>query len=91
MIIDCYTHILPTEFSKKLIDEEPRLATMVTGMQQVKMLYDLETRFRTMDQFGDYRQVLSLPNPPLEEITTPKSCTALSRNSAQVGCKYSPT
>jgi aminocarboxymuconate-semialdehyde decarboxylase len=34
----------------------------------VKKLFDLDERFREMDQFGDYRQIISLPNPPIEDF-----------------------
>ena len=34
-------------------------------MQNVVAAVDLEARFRVMDEFGDYCQVLSLPAPPL--------------------------
>ena len=36
-----------------------------------RLLFDLDARFRHMDEFGDYRQVVSLPNPPIEDMTTP--------------------
>ena len=35
-------------------------------------LTDVEARVRMMDGFGDYRQVLSLANPPLEALGTPR-------------------
>ena len=34
----------------------------------VTKLFDLDARFREMDQFGDYREIISLPNPPIEDI-----------------------
>ncbi len=79
MIIDIFTHIFPTEFLEMVKNEEPHLARMVAGLQRVEMLHDLDARFRMMDQFGDYRQVVSLPNPPLEEITTPETGVKFAR------------
>lgn len=35
-------------------------------MRAIPMLTDLELRFRTMDSFPDYRQVLSLASPAIE-------------------------
>ena len=32
-----------------------------------------------MDEFGDYRQVVSLPNPPIEDFATPGQGLALAR------------
>ena len=37
-------------------------------LRGVKKLFDLDERFREMDRFGDYREVISLPNPPIEDI-----------------------
>ena len=31
-------------------------------------LFDLDERFREMDRFGDYREIISLPNPPIEDF-----------------------
>jgi len=38
------------------------------SIRGVKKLFDLDERFREMDQFGDYRQIISLPNPPIEDF-----------------------
>jgi len=35
-------------------------------MRNIPMLADLYVRFRVMDRFDDYHQVLSLPTPPIE-------------------------
>ena len=35
-------------------------------MRNIPMLADLDVRFRVMDTFDDYHQVLSLPTPPIE-------------------------
>ena len=37
-------------------------------LRTITKLFDLGERFREMDQFGDYRQIISLPNPPIEDI-----------------------
>jgi aminocarboxymuconate-semialdehyde decarboxylase len=46
----------------------PNLENMGKRLKQVTKLFDLDARFREMDQFGDYRQIISLPNPPIEDI-----------------------
>jgi uncharacterized protein len=46
---------------------------------QVRELHDLDQRFRTMDGIGDYRQIVSLPNPPLEAIANPAEALELAR------------
>ena len=41
-------------------------------MQGVPCIYDLDERFRVMDRFDDYRQVISLGMPPLESMGSPR-------------------
>lgn len=40
---------------------------------------DLDARFRQMGDFGDYRQVISLPAPALEEVAEPELAARLAR------------
>jgi uncharacterized protein len=65
MIIDAYTHILPAAFTAALERTGTRFG-LVKRLMQVRELHDLDRRFRTMDALGDYRQIVSLPNPPIE-------------------------
>src|SRR5262245_19685863 len=46
----------------------PRLGNIGARLRGVKKLFDLDDRFREMDQFGDYREIISLPNPPIEDF-----------------------
>ena len=48
-------------------------------VQNVATIADLDARFRVMDEFGDYCQVLSLPAPPLEVIAGPEKSPLLAR------------
>ena len=66
MFIDIYTHIFPGDFFQQMAKAAPRLENIGKRMQAVKMIHDLDVRFRLMDEFGDYGHVISLPNPPLE-------------------------
>jgi aminocarboxymuconate-semialdehyde decarboxylase len=43
------------------------------------MLYDLDERFRVMDRFEGYQQILSLPTPPLEVMGSPAQAVDLAR------------
>ena len=72
MKIDIYTHIFPEKFYKKWLQVAPSLADIGKRMTSVRPVFDLNERFRMMDQADDYRQIISLPNPPLETITTPE-------------------
>jgi uncharacterized protein len=79
MFIDIYTHIFPGEFYAQMSKAAPKLENIGKRMQSVTAIHDLDERFRQIDPFGDYRQVISLPNPPLEEITDPATGTELAR------------
>jgi hypothetical protein len=42
-------------------------------------LYDLDVRFGVMDRFPDYRQVLTLATPPIEQVATGASARDLAQ------------
>jgi uncharacterized protein len=67
-LIDIYTHIYPDRFFAEITRISPQLENLGKRLRSVTKLFDLDERFREMDAFGDYRQVISLPNPPIEEI-----------------------
>lgn len=79
MMIDIYTHIFPAAFYERMSAIAPNLENIGKRMQSVVPVHDLDVRFRIMDEFGDYRQIISLPNPPIEDITTPEQGTELAR------------
>jgi len=79
MIIDIYTHILPERFFREMSRVSPRLENIGARLRGVKKLFDLELRFAEMDEIGDYAQVISLPNPPLEEIARGETAAQLAR------------
>src|SRR5947199_7602597 len=57
----------------------PKLENIGARLRGVKKLFDLDLRFAEMDELGDYRQIISLPNPPLEEIAQGETAQRLSR------------
>jgi predicted TIM-barrel fold metal-dependent hydrolase len=65
--IDAWTHIFPKAYFA-------RLQTMATAAGplrrwlELKSLYDLDHRFRLMDGFDSYRQVLTPSMPPIEDL-----------------------
>jgi len=72
LIIDAYTHLAPRSFLSRMDKMSPALGNITARLLSVKDLYDLDIRFRAMDSVDDYRQVISLPNPSLEECADPK-------------------
>ncbi|HMJ45127.1 MAG TPA: amidohydrolase family protein [Pseudolabrys sp.] len=78
-IIDIYCHIFPEKFFQEMTRAAPNLTNIGKRLRGVTKLFDLDARFKEMDQFGDYRQIISLPNPAIEDITDPKTGLALAR------------
>jgi uncharacterized protein len=70
MIVDIFTHFMPPQLLKKMESLGPRFA-LAKRMMAFPELHNVDARFRAMDGFGDYRQIISLANPPFETLTTP--------------------
>src|SRR5688572_6963624 len=79
MIVDIYTHIFPDRFFQELERGSPKLGNMGKRLRSVRKLFDLDARFRDMDEIGEYRQIISLPNPPIEDIADGKVAKNLAR------------
>ena len=71
MIVDAYTHILPAAYQalleKKIADRDMSLNS-ARYAQTIPTLVDLEARFRVMDDFDEYIQVVSVASPPAHSI-----------------------
>jgi aminocarboxymuconate-semialdehyde decarboxylase len=79
MITDIYTHIFPDRFFQELERGSPKLGNMGKRLRAVRKLFDLDARFRDMDEIGEYRQIISLPNPPIEDIAEGEVAKNLAR------------
>jgi aminocarboxymuconate-semialdehyde decarboxylase len=79
MIIDVFNHIFPRRFFDRLQEVAPTAQDMPRRVRRLPLLFDLEARFRVMDEFGDYGQVLSLASPPLEVLATADEAPELAR------------
>ncbi len=73
MIIDAYNHILPKKYQetleKKVTGRDVNLPSS-NWAKTVPTLMDLEARFRIMDDFDDYIQVISVASPPTYSIAS---------------------
>src|SRR5215216_6104962 len=56
-----------------------RGAYMQKRVREIPAMVDLDVRFRMMDLFGDYVQVLSLAAPPIEALGGPDTTPELAR------------
>jgi predicted TIM-barrel fold metal-dependent hydrolase len=77
--IDIFTHVYPRNFYDKLMAVAPNFKDMGKRSRGVPMLVDLDERFRVMDRFEGYEQVLSLPTPPLEAMANASEALDLAR------------
>jgi len=72
MKIDIFNHILPAAYYAEFLKLASGLKDMSTRARDLKPMWDLDTRFRVMDQFGEYCQVLSLASPAIEALAAPE-------------------
>ncbi len=79
-IIDIYTHILPQAFADAFEKLSPQLGTFAGRTRAVASLSDLDARFRAMDAVPDYRQVVSMSNPALEDVVPAAQGEELARS-----------
>ena len=79
MKIDIFNHLLPKNFFDKMIEVAPNQKDIGRRMRSIPAIVDLEERFRVMDQFEDYVQVICLPNPPLEVLGGPDVTSELAQ------------
>jgi aminocarboxymuconate-semialdehyde decarboxylase len=77
--IDIFCHILPSAFYARMTQISTRAAFMQKRVREIPVIIDLDERFRVMDLFGDYRQVLSLATPPIEALASPDQSPELAR------------
>jgi aminocarboxymuconate-semialdehyde decarboxylase len=79
MKIDLFCHILPPPYFERMTAVSTRGAYMQKRVRGIPAMVDLDERFRMMDLFGGYVQVLSLAAPPLEALGSPADTPDLAR------------
>ncbi len=82
--IDAFAHILPPSYAQRLESltvgpVSDRILGYRPWIREDPALIDLDARWRTLDRFGDYRQVLTLAVPPLDELGGPALAGELAR------------
>ena len=81
MKLDIFNHICPKVYWDRMLDAVPpaKATDMHKRVREIPCMVDLDERFRIMDKFGDYAQVICLPNPPIEAFAAPKMANELAR------------
>jgi predicted TIM-barrel fold metal-dependent hydrolase len=81
--LDIFNHILPERFFAEFLRIAPGMKDMGKRSRNLPTMYDLDARFRMMDQIinesGDYRQIISLASPPIESFAGAEASPALAR------------
>ena len=84
--IDAFAHILPAPYLEQLerhlasTMSPPQLRYYQEGVFRFDpIITDLDARFRVMDRYGDYAQILVLAVPPLEEVDPPQAANELAQ------------
>jgi predicted TIM-barrel fold metal-dependent hydrolase len=78
-LIDIYCHIYPEKFFEEMTKVSPQTQNLGKRLRTITKLFDLGERFREMDTYGNYRQIVSLPNPPIEDIAPGETGLRLAR------------
>lgn len=79
MKIDIFPHIYPKRFADRIASLSGPGLEMQKRFRQIPALTDLELRFRIMDSFTDYVQVLTLSSPPIEALGGAQETPELAR------------
>jgi aminocarboxymuconate-semialdehyde decarboxylase len=78
--IDAFPHILPRRYFDRMIAASSGPAShMQKRTAAIPVLYDLDERFRVVDRFDGYVQVLTLAAPPVEAVGPPDLTRELAR------------
>jgi predicted TIM-barrel fold metal-dependent hydrolase len=73
--IDVFNHIFPKSFFERLQEVVVHRGAVKRWLN-IPFLYDLDVRFRKLEEFGpEYRQILSLSAPPIESINPDRTIT----------------
>jgi len=71
MKLDIFNHIFPRAYYDRMLKVLPDGKDMHKRVREIPSIVDLGERFRIMDRFDDYAQVISLGSPPIEAFGPP--------------------
>ena len=80
--IDAFCHILPRPFFDRVMQlgDTPAAAGLRGRISGIPALYDLDVRLGQLEEFGpNYKQILSMAAPPVEDLGPPNVSTDLAR------------
>jgi aminocarboxymuconate-semialdehyde decarboxylase len=79
MKIDVFNHIFPKAYFDKMVSVAPKGKDMHKRVREIPCIVDLDERFKIMDKFDDYAQVICLGSPPIEVFGPPDICRDMAK------------
>lgn len=79
MKLDVFNHIFPKQYFDKMVSIAPNAKDMNKRVRNIPCIVDLDERFRIMDMFDDYAQIICLASPPIEDFGPPPVSTELAK------------
>jgi uncharacterized protein len=77
--IDIFNHVTPKAYARKIEEIAGAPKDLGKRTRAVRLLHDLDARFRVMDRFEDYSQVITIPGPQPGNICEPDRSPELAR------------
>ena len=79
MKIDIFCHIVPQNYYERMLKLPESGTTIKRRTANIPAMVNLDARFRMMDRFADYVQVVSMAAPPIEALGDAKSSPELAK------------
>ena len=81
MKIDAFCHIMPSAYYERFFElgASTHAANLRKRVSNIPALHDLGVRFAQMDEFGDYRQIIDIAAPPVEDLGSVEISKQMSR------------
>jgi aminocarboxymuconate-semialdehyde decarboxylase len=79
MKIDIFNHVFPKAFYDRYVVKGTVGKDIGKRVANIPVAVDLDLRFKTLDEFGDFRQVITLPAPPIEIMGGPHESPAIAQ------------
>jgi predicted TIM-barrel fold metal-dependent hydrolase len=80
--LDAFCHVMPRAYFDALVAlrDVPAAENIRKRSTEVPAMIDLDLRFRQLEEFGpDYRQIVSIPAPPAEDLGAPEVARRFAR------------
>lgn len=81
MKIDAFCHTMPRPYYDRFfqLGATEHSANLRKRVSNIPCLVDMDVRFAQMDEFGEYRQIINIAAPPVEDLGSPRISKEMSR------------